>query len=47
VTARVSLTKRKSLLPVKRGTDKGHRLINKGEGAFHQVLMSVVTSYRE
>jgi len=32
VTARVSLTKRKSSLQVNRGTDKGHRLINKREG---------------
>ena len=30
--ARVSITKRKSLLHVNRGTDKGHRLINKREG---------------
>jgi hypothetical protein len=36
VTARVSLTKRKSLLQVNRGTDKGHSLINKREGGISQ-----------
>jgi hypothetical protein len=52
VTARVILTKRKILFQVNCVTDKGQGgvrgiMINKRKGTFHQVLISVLISYRE